>query len=63
MRNCYRFAKRHEEYQREIDFMLARAMQHGSGAVARSSAKQAAGMRQSMARALNLHVGHCRECG
>ncbi|RZD82224.1 hypothetical protein [Streptomyces albidoflavus] len=61
MRTCYRFGKLREEYEREIGFILAR--QHGDGAVARFSVKQAAGMRQSMARALNRHVGRCRECG
>lgn len=63
MKTCRQFNTFRAEYEREIRFMQAHSERHNGRPAAKSSAKQAASMKQRMARALNSHVRRCPECG
>ncbi|MGV9789015.1 hypothetical protein [Streptomyces sp. NPDC003435] len=63
MKTCTRFTTLRAEYEREIKFMLAHSARHEGRPAAKSSAKQAVSTKARMARALNVHVGRCPECG
>ncbi|MFF2508766.1 hypothetical protein ACFVTY_36180 [Streptomyces sp. NPDC058067] len=63
MKTCHRFATIKADFERDVSFLRGHAERHQGSAPAKTSAKHAVSVKRNMARALNMHLDRCRECG
>jgi hypothetical protein len=63
VRTCQRFARIKADFEQDIAFLLNHSQRHQGETSAKVSHTTALGARQRMAKALNRHLAHCRECG
>ncbi|MFK4222184.1 hypothetical protein [Streptomyces sp. NPDC019890] len=63
MKTCPRFTRIKSGYEQDIRFLRNHAERHQGAASAKTSAKNAYGAKQRMARALTRHFESCPECG
>ncbi|MFF4215280.1 MULTISPECIES: hypothetical protein [Streptomyces] len=63
MHHCHRFRTIRTAFEREIAGYELRAERAVNSPMGRSCHSSAQTTRHAMARALNRHLGRCRECG
>ncbi|MFJ4689250.1 hypothetical protein [Streptomyces sp. NPDC088789] len=63
MKTCHRFIRIKTGHERHIQSVLSHATRHPDRPAGKYSAKQSVDAKRAMARALNVHLARCRECG